>query len=430
MILKASQRAGGKQLAVHLLRMDENDHVEVHELRGFVADDLNGAFHEAYAVSRGTKCRQFLFSLSLNPPETENVPVEAFEAAIDTIEERLGLTGQPRAIVFHEKEGRRHAHCVWSRIDAQTMRAVHLPHFKRKLHDLSRQLYLEHGWRMPAGLADSRNRDPFNFTRQEWQQARRAKVDPKAQKALLQECWSVSDSRAAFANALAAKGYYLAQGDRRGFVVIDYKGEVYSLSRWLAIKPKEIAARLGDPQDLPTVEQMKADLASRMTAKLRAHIAAADAEFAERKAAMEAKRVQLVQRQRAARQDLKAVQQTRIVLESRQRAGRLRKGLLGLWDWVTGRNKKIREQNAQEAALADKRDRAEKQALIEQQLAERRRLQHEIRQARRIHTVETGRLNLEIGTYLTMGPPEPPLPNPPERVRRRRQRQAPAQGPQ
>ncbi|BBK29690.1 relaxase/mobilization nuclease-like protein [Stella humosa] len=430
MILKASQRAGGKQLAVHLLRMDENDHVEVHELRGFVADDLNGAFHEAYAVSRGTKCRQFLFSLSLNPPETENVPVEAFEAAIDTIEERLGLTGQPRAIVFHEKEGRRHAHCVWSRIDAQTMRAVHLPHFKRKLHDLSRQLYLEHGWRMPAGLADSRNRDPLNFTRQEWQQARRAKVDPKAQKALLQECWSVSDSRAAFANALAAKGYYLAQGDRRGFVAVDYKGEVYSLSRWLSIKPKEIAARLGDPQDLPTVERTRADLASRMTAKLRAHIAAADAEFAERKMAMDAKRLQLVQRQRVVRQDLKAVQETRTILESRQRANRLRKGLLGLWDWVTGRSKKIREQNAQEAALAGKRDRAEKQALIEQQLAERRRLQHEIRQARRIHTVETGRLNREIGTYLTMGTslPEPTME--PSPLRRTRRRQPSAPGPE
>ncbi|BBK44874.1 hypothetical protein STVA_48940 [Allostella vacuolata] len=283
MILKASQRAGGKQLAVHLLRVDENDHVEVHELRGFVADDLNGAFHEAYAVSRGTKCRQFLFSLSLNPPETENVPVEAFEAAIDTIEERLGLKGQPRAIVFHEKEGRRHAHCVWSRIDAQTMRAVHLPHFKRKLHDLSRQLYLEHGWRMPAGLADSRNRDPLNFTRQEWQQARRAKVDTQAVKAMFQECWSASDSRAAFANALAAHGHYLAQGNRRGFVAVDHRGEVYSLSRWLGIKRKDIAARLGDPQALPTVQQTKADLASRMTKKLRSHIAAADAEFAERK---------------------------------------------------------------------------------------------------------------------------------------------------
>jgi hypothetical protein len=41
-----------------------------------------------------------------------------FELAIERIEERLGLQGQPRAIVIHEKNARVHAHCVWSRIDA------------------------------------------------------------------------------------------------------------------------------------------------------------------------------------------------------------------------------------------------------------------------------------------------------------------------
>ena len=112
MILKASQRSGAMQLARHLFNAHDNDHVELHELRGFVADDLAGAFKETHAVSLGTKCTQFLFSLSLNPPELENVPVEGFEKAIDAIEKKLGLVGQPRAIVFHEKSGRRHAHCV------------------------------------------------------------------------------------------------------------------------------------------------------------------------------------------------------------------------------------------------------------------------------------------------------------------------------
>ncbi|MEO8757843.1 MAG: hypothetical protein ABI398_08840 [Devosia sp.] len=65
MILKASQRAGAKALALHLLRLDENDHVEVHEVRGFVSNKLINALREAYAISRGTKCQQFLFSLSL-----------------------------------------------------------------------------------------------------------------------------------------------------------------------------------------------------------------------------------------------------------------------------------------------------------------------------------------------------------------------------
>lgn len=119
MILKASQRGGGRQLALHLLKTDENEHVHVHELRGFTSDNLEGAFCEAYAVSRGTRAKQFLFSLSLNPPRDERVSVDVFESAVDAVEKKLGLDGQPRAIVFHEKDGRRHAHAVWSRIDAE-----------------------------------------------------------------------------------------------------------------------------------------------------------------------------------------------------------------------------------------------------------------------------------------------------------------------
>ena len=107
MILKGSQRSFGQNLAAHLLRLDDNEHVALHELRGFASDDLREAFKEAEATSLGTKCRQYLFSLSLSPPEDARVSVGAFEEAIERIEERLGLGGQPRAILFHEKEGRR-----------------------------------------------------------------------------------------------------------------------------------------------------------------------------------------------------------------------------------------------------------------------------------------------------------------------------------
>ena len=135
MILKGNQRASGQELARHLLNVDDNEHALVHELRGFLAEDLFGAFQETEAVSLGTKCQQYLFSLSLNPPQTEKVSVAEFEAVIADIERRLGLTDQPRAIVFHEKKGRPHAHCVWSRIDAAKMRAINLPHFKLRLTD-------------------------------------------------------------------------------------------------------------------------------------------------------------------------------------------------------------------------------------------------------------------------------------------------------
>jgi hypothetical protein len=82
---------------------------------------------------------------------------------------------------------------------------------------------------MPRGLQDRSLRDPLTFTREEWQQAKRAGLDPRELKAVLQQCWSASDSRAAFEQALKERGFWLAQGDRRGFVAVDYRGAVYSL---------------------------------------------------------------------------------------------------------------------------------------------------------------------------------------------------------
>ena len=85
MILKASQRGGATQLALHLLKTEENEHVEVHEVSGFIAEDILGALREAQAVSKGTRCRQFLFHVALNPPQTEQVRVEVFEDALNHI---------------------------------------------------------------------------------------------------------------------------------------------------------------------------------------------------------------------------------------------------------------------------------------------------------------------------------------------------------
>ncbi len=70
MILKGSQRGGARQLAAHLLKVEENEHVEVYDISGFVSEDLDGALREIYAISQGTRCKQFMFPLSLNPPQS------------------------------------------------------------------------------------------------------------------------------------------------------------------------------------------------------------------------------------------------------------------------------------------------------------------------------------------------------------------------
>ncbi len=385
MILKASQRGGGKQLARHLLRTDENEHVEIHEIRRFMSGDLAGALSEAHAVSLDTRCKQFLFSVSLSPPQQERVSVETFESAIERIEQRTGLTGQPRVVVFHEKEGRRHAHAVWSRIDAETMTARNLPFFKMKLRDLSRELYLENGWKMPRGLMNSREADPRNFSLKEWQQSKRIARDPRDLKELMQECWAVSDSKAAFMQALKARGLTLAKGDRRGHVAITPEGEVLSVARYTGKKTKEIEKRLGSPDSLPSAQMAKAQLAKDLSANFMRLRREAEDQKRRDLGPLDQQRASMVQAQRAERAKLKAGQERRWAEETRERTERFDKGLKGLWGRLNGKHAEVQRQNEREAYAALARDRAQRQTVIDAQMQDRRSLQAQIKAVRDRH---------------------------------------------
>ncbi|MFV0297195.1 MAG: relaxase/mobilization nuclease domain-containing protein, partial [Hyphomicrobiaceae bacterium] len=222
-----------------------------------MAGDLSGALEEAHAISKATRCQQFLFSLSLNPPKDQDAGFEAIMDAADAAEERLGLTGQPRAVVIHEKQGRRHAHVVWSRIDGNEMKAINLPHFKNRLRDLSKELYLEHGWELPDGHRENGWKNPLNFTLAEWQQAKRLDLDPREIKQMFQQAWERSDDQKSLKHALQEHGFHLARGDRRGFVAVDIHGEVFSLSRWAGVKTRAVRERLGEPDQLPSVDQTR-----------------------------------------------------------------------------------------------------------------------------------------------------------------------------
>ena len=410
MILKGSQRAGGTQMALHLLKTDENEHVEIHEVSGFMSDTPMEAFNEAYAISRGTKCKQFLFSLSLSPPENESVPIEIFEKAIADIENKMGLTGQARVIVFHEKEGRRHAHCVWSRIDVEKMKAIHLPHFKLKLRDVSRQLYLEHGWQMPRGLVNSEERNPLNFTQAEWQQAKRIKQDPRIIKQAFQDCWAISDSRAACASALEERGYYLAKGDRRGFVTVDWRGEVYAISRWVGIKTKDVKAKLGDFEKLPSVEETKKKITKNFTAKLKQFTDDAFLTHDKAEQVIVKKQLSLAKHHQHQRAELKKMHTKRWTQETKSRSALLPTGLKALWFRVTGKYRKIKKLNEAETLQCKSRDQSERQKLIDQQLRQRRQLQHEIRLLRHQHGIRVKKLNRDMSEYLKLSPEEKNVP--------------------
>lgn len=407
MILHGNQRGGGKDLALHLMK-DENERVQVHELRGFVSEDLVGAFKESYAISKATRCKQHLFSLSINPPKDTDIDDETFIDAIDQTEQRLGLVGQPRAIVFHEKRGtdgelRRHAHAVWCRIDTESMKAVQLSHSKLKLRDVSRDLHIQHDLKMPCGLINSKDRDPRNFTLAEWQQCKRSKKDPRDVKDTFKDCWAISDSRASFAHSLEERGYILAKG-RRGHVAVDYKGEAYAVSRYVGLKAKDVRAKLGEADGLPSFEEAHAKARKQVTDRLATLLdeQKRSAERVERKA----EHGQTVEKQRSqTRLEALQRQQSDELKQAEEQQRRLRKGLMGFVDRLTGKRKKTLLQNEWEAQQTREKQQTAAEALQAQNRERLRRLEAERVKHIKLLRASTRELETDIRDYSRL--PEP-----------------------
>lgn len=272
MILKGNQRGHGSDLAIHLMNGFDNESIEIAEVKGAVAADLYGAFAEFEAVALGTKARKYLYSLSISPPA--KLTREQYAEAIDAIEERLGLTGQPRAVVYHVKYGREHCHVVWSRIDIDRMRAVHMAHDRRRLMDLACELSRKFGLELPPGLKaweakQKYERERLDPSLAEKAQAEETGVTPEQRREEITAAYERSDTAEAFRAALEQKGYVLARGDRRGFVVVDQFGNPHSLTRYInGHKAGEIKKKLAalDPAQLPSVDEAKELISRRIQA--------------------------------------------------------------------------------------------------------------------------------------------------------------------
>jgi len=378
MILKASQRGGPRQLAAHLMNIDDNEHVTLLDVRGFVSQDLRGAMTEIVAIAKGTRCVQPIFSLSLNPPKDGDASLDQLMDAVERAEQAVGLRGQPRAIVIHEKNGRRHAHAVWSRIDAESMKAVNLPFFKTRLSTLSKELYLEHGWELPDGHKENGWKNPLNFTLDEWQQAKRIDLDPREIKQMFQSAWRASDNLASFKGALEHHGFYLSKGDRRGLVALDISGEVFSIAKWTGLKKKDVNARSSAGVTLRSVDDTRAHLAKLKTEKFQE-------KREELRKAQEAALTplheqlrMLIKHHRKERSILQDRQAKRAADEAKTRAGRFRRGLGMVMDLLTGRLFTQRKENEREALECFMRDRQQAEELYRQQQREKEELQREL----------------------------------------------------
>jgi hypothetical protein len=262
-IIKGNSCSGAGRLAVHLIRTDSNERVEITELRGVAAQDLRGALLEMEAIASGTRCTKPFYHASIDPRADERLTEEQRTKAIDRLEAELGLTGQPRVAVVHEKEGRDHCHIVWSRIDVDRMRTISDSHNYRKHELVARELEREFGHERVQGVhieRDGKPRPERTPSHAEMLQSERTGLSPQQVKEQVTDIWRRTDNGSAFAVALWQEGFAICRGDRRDFVLIDPMGGTHSLARCVeGAKTKDIRARMADldPAHLPSVAEAK-----------------------------------------------------------------------------------------------------------------------------------------------------------------------------
>lgn len=274
MIPFGSQRGEGPELATHLHNAQDNEQVEVMQIRGAVARDLHGAIAEweaqAFAL---TRCTKYLYSLSINPDQRQGrLTKEQYFDYIDRAEVRLGLSGQPRALVRHIKKDlngvpREHYHCVWSRIDAERGKARHVAFDHDKLMSVTREFARDHGLKLPEGYyrdkGQERTRRGRQVTSYENRQEQNGGLSREQQQAQVTAAWNRRDTPRAFIRSLEDMGYILATG-RRDYVLVDLYGNMNSLPKLIddrAVRTKHVREFLGKdfPKDsLPSVDEARA----------------------------------------------------------------------------------------------------------------------------------------------------------------------------
>jgi hypothetical protein len=269
MIISGGSRGNWRFFSKHLMNGRDNERVKTIEFRGVGnADNVLDAFREMDAVASGTRCQNFFYHADINPREDEHLTPEQWEKAVDTLEKHLGLEGQPRFVVEHEKvgkdgESRVHRHVIWSRIDVDTMTARSDSLTYRKHEQAAREIERDCGLEpVESVLVKDRDKERPARRPKNWEKFRGTKsgLDPEQVQAEVTALWEQSDNGATFRAALKENGYILCKGDRRDFCVVDPAGDEHSLARRISgARAAEIRERIKDidRDSLPTVEEAR-----------------------------------------------------------------------------------------------------------------------------------------------------------------------------
>jgi hypothetical protein len=271
-IVKGKARSGAAQLAEYLMRSDE--HATLLELH-YGDGDLKKAFIDWDAMGELTRGEKTLYHAQIAPEGKYKMTPEQYRRAAQMLVEDLGMKGHPYAVVTHDGGDKPHAHVVICRTDPETLKmwddSFNFVKHERASFRMEKEFGHDH---IPGKHAkrDRKKQEEFpraEATKDDYEQAARTELSLEERKAQVTAIRQKADDAQAFRNALEEAGYLLARGDRRGFVLVDGNGDIFSLSKHVTdIKGKaykEFMAPL-DPATLPDVDQAKAMQAARAQA--------------------------------------------------------------------------------------------------------------------------------------------------------------------
>ena len=262
MIINGSSRSNEKFFSRHLANGDKNERVKLVEVRGLTSLSIASCFREMKAVASGSRVKNYFYHSNINILKDEKLTPAQWEKAVDTLEKNLGLEGQPRFVIEHEKKGRTHQHVIWSRINIETMTAISdskdFAVHQATSRQLEKEFNLERGKSVlgpevekPRPERRPENRDVFR--------GKKSGVDPQKMKEEITEIWNTTTTGKEFFKELDAHGYILARGDRAPFCIVDRAGDVHSLARRIAtVRTRAIRERLADiERDLLSIPEAK-----------------------------------------------------------------------------------------------------------------------------------------------------------------------------
>jgi hypothetical protein len=264
MIISGGSRCDWKYWAKHLTKNEENERVHIAEIKGLASHTVHDALHEMSLLALGSRAVNFIYHADINPREEERLSPEEWDEAVDRLERNLGLEGHSRIVVEHEKEGRVHRHVVWNRIDPDRMTVVSDYRDWIKHQATSRELEAAFGLEPVNGvIGPDGKRVKRRAKNYETRRGKETGLTPEQVGAELTAAWTLADTGKAFAAAIDERGYVLAKGDGRDFVVIAPDGTTHSLARRIdGAKAADVRKRMKDVDrdSLPDVDAARAQV--------------------------------------------------------------------------------------------------------------------------------------------------------------------------